>query len=732
MRARALGSWFVGCVLALGSLGCGEGPGCRSEASQFCFEGVLYWQDSCGRLGAVKESCTLGCAPDGLGCATCARATCESLGRECGAGDDGCGGTLECGSCGAEAGCSPEGRCGCRYESCEGLCCPLGLQCTPVGCCRPSCGSRECGPDSCGGLCGECGTGASCGPDGQCACDILACGDACCAAGEVCAAGACCLPTCSGRVCGGDGCGGSCGGCDAGLVCKADGQCAAASWEGVELGALSAPDEYRLVVELVGDPGPAAAEAPGLYRLSSLQGELAVQSVRYQAAGPRLVLTTARQKLGVSYTLHVDDGAGSPGLQGEFLSADTARLWVVDWSDPNFGQVQVTARRLGVGVHCVLYAEEGQAADDTAHTLQAFDERVFPVLTERLIAAPDLDGNDRILLLGLDGGDDYGGYFSSVNAYPDADTMAWWGLHSNEMEIVHCNLSYGAFDVQNVVTHEFGHLLYHERHGLTADYWEYHDEGLAECAVHSAWGVNQYAIDYFLWDPNGTIGRGLSLVDWEWGLYDNYVVAYLFWTYVAGRLGGVPAYREIFDLEDGDPDEVDGFLRQNLGQGFPEVRRDQFVANWVAAETGIYGYDGILPSLPAHQAPGAPAGATSLQLVPFAGSYFHPAAAQVDYPGTQGSNIAYVGVNDESVVDLEAPFEVGGGALVVVNMSMEHAGFPAEPSGPFLDPLPWAVPPQPPRGELPVSPAWRDPPPFRPDRLLELARWREARRAASW
>ncbi len=137
--------------------------------------------------------------------------------------------------------------------------------------CRPDCADRACGPDGCGGVCGECPDDevcaegacapvpASCG-DGACGegetCENCAadCGECCgdgvcnadqretcvtcaadcaCAEGETCdmAANACvadCTPDCAGRACGADGCGGECGACEGDLRCDADGQCVAA------------------------------------------------------------------------------------------------------------------------------------------------------------------------------------------------------------------------------------------------------------------------------------------------------------------------------------------------------------------------------------------------------------------------------------------------------------------------------------------------------------------------
>ena len=66
--------------------------------------------------------------------------------------------------------------------------------------CKPDCADKVCGDDGCGGSCGTC--------NGE---------------QEACEEGLCvCQPACDGKLCGPDGCGGSCGGCD-GKVCGDDG-----------------------------------------------------------------------------------------------------------------------------------------------------------------------------------------------------------------------------------------------------------------------------------------------------------------------------------------------------------------------------------------------------------------------------------------------------------------------------------------------------------------------------
>lgn len=562
--------------------------------------------------------------------------------------------------------------------------------CVPTTCAAEGrvCGSLD---DGCGVTlaCGTC-TGANEHCDetgGVCACDHDACGDACCGADERCV----------------------------------NDQCSERGWYEVELVDAWAPDEYTVELSLSGDPGIAHVELAARYGLDSPVGNLTVTAVSYDSQDRQVTLTTSRQKLGVTYTVTVDRSPyDDPPLSVAFLAADTAGFWATDFSDPYFDDYWIVADRVGVGTHSVAYVEQGCSVSDTVAALAEFDSQVYPTLTQHYIAAPDFDGNEeRIVLLGLDGESYYGGYFSPTNQYADDWTMSSWGRHSNEMDMIYINVLYGTWMVPDVATHEFGHLLYHERHGLQADYWDYHDEGLAEVGVHLVYGVNQYSLDFYFMDYQGLIGNGLSLVNWTWGQYENYAMAYLWWIYLASQAGDLSAVSEIFDLDSGDPTEVNTWISQNLGSDFATAQRSYLLANWLREPTGPYGYEGFLNLASQPACPAVSTGTTSVNLPPFAGTFFRLASASVDYPGTQGADLQYLGVNSTGSVDLTAPFDVDGGALLVFNASQSTQSAPQH-SGPDLPAL-LPLPPSP----MVVPRAWQNPPPVIPTRFGALRAWRE-------
>jgi len=528
-----------------------------------------------------------------------------------------------------------------------------------------------------------------------------------------------------------DDCGGllSCGDCPGGGICDPAGACEPGGWTRAAIASLSAPNQTTVDVVFDPPPGDEVAADVAAYSITAPEGGLEIHDLEWASALRTLRITTARQRLGVTYRLHVATGEDQAAdLEMTFLAADRAMFWASDFGDPDFAQYQLVAERAAVGHRCVVYLQEGMQVGDLDETVADFDERIYPILTENYTLAPDVDGNGRIVLLGLDGGHYYGGYFSAPNQYPESETWLQWRVHSNEMDMIYINAIAGSLYPDSVIPHEFSHLLYHQAHGYTFPYWAYHDEGLAECAVGLVHGINQYAVDSYLWDPDGVIGEGLSLVHWTWGSYSNYVQAYLFWTYLAARTAGPEVYGQLFDLPTGAPEEVDAFVLEGLGIDFPTALRDNLLANWVQAPQGAWGYAGMISFQPA-ACPTVPTGTTSVDLEAFSGAFFRPAVEDLDYPGSQGGDIVYAGIAADGSVDLAPPFSISGGALLVFNTSTDWEDWDRQASGPDV---PSAHPSQRFWGGPAPSPAWSDPPPLGPHAQPALQAWQRSSRAVAW
>lgn len=231
---------------------------CDGQVVKFCYEGSLQTIDcvggdtpkpSCGWSTDEYYDCgTDGMAdPSGANPMPCGACLPDCGGKNCGA--DGCGGT--CGVCAAGT--------TCEDNQCVG--------------CTPDCAGKTCGDDGCGATCGLCAPDEVCDDAvGQCAegcgdityegccmgtqlkfCDAngqlkeVDCSDqpecgwnagggfyGCSSDGAADPSGqnpkSCgpCEPSCDGKICGDNGCGGTCGVCAADQMCDATGQCVCA------------------------------------------------------------------------------------------------------------------------------------------------------------------------------------------------------------------------------------------------------------------------------------------------------------------------------------------------------------------------------------------------------------------------------------------------------------------------------------------------------------------------
>jgi len=131
-------------ALAMGAIGCGELDGAApvsqldEEVTQCqlnCPSGAVL---TCTTAPCSITSNTMTCNGVTTTCPSCVPTTCAAAGAECGTIADGCGGTLNCGGCGANQQCisnfcevsCPSGKIDC----CGDGVCRSALLCFKIGC----------------------------------------------------------------------------------------------------------------------------------------------------------------------------------------------------------------------------------------------------------------------------------------------------------------------------------------------------------------------------------------------------------------------------------------------------------------------------------------------------------------------------------------------------------------------------------------------------------------------
>lgn len=173
------GAWVLAALAGLLAAGCPKEPGGSQDVGSedgdggcpaACPTGEVCYEDECcaprtcemvgEQCGAIDDLCggTIDCGctvPETcggggtVGVCGCTPTTCLAAGAECGDVLDGCGGEIGCGSCPAERpNCWTDNRC--RETVCTDSCASLGYECDRAS----ICGSIE--------ECGFCGTGMVC------------------------------------------------------------------------------------------------------------------------------------------------------------------------------------------------------------------------------------------------------------------------------------------------------------------------------------------------------------------------------------------------------------------------------------------------------------------------------------------------------------------------------------------------------------------------------------------
>ncbi len=277
------------------------------------------------------------------------------------------------------------------------------------------------------------------------------------------------------------------------------------------------------------------------------------------------------------------------GFQRTFFAIDFARKQ----------QYIINATLRASGPHCYIFVEDSEWQENvtaqTVHAIQtAFDSAtpadprrgIYDILTEDLGPPPDIDGNEKVILLFLkirDIGARHAtaGYFMPIDQHRGMLHHPTLGpLHSNEADILYINSknqSANSDAIQSVIAHEFQHLI-HWRHSPNEETWI--DEGCADYAAFQC-GYNLYQhLNAFQKAPN------ISLTDWsqmsQTNLLAHYGAAFLFMLYLHDHYGGG---QTVAALVKNRLDGISGITQTLKARGthrpFSDIFADWKVANYL-------------------------------------------------------------------------------------------------------------------------------------------------------
>jgi hypothetical protein len=387
---------------------------------------------------------------------------------------------------------------------------------------------------------------------------------------------------------------------------------------------------------------------------------------------------------------------------------DTQTFWAQDLTLTDENYYELTANLLAEGKYCKVWVEQGQESRVKFKTARGiaseYDNNIYRKMInafsigkikvpENLILnntmefadwMADGDGKLSILLLDIkDGASDQGayvaGYFTPLNFFQDDPD----DYRSNETDMIYLDTDPavpGDGESYQTLAHEMQHLMNFvtslvvrsdEKNLYLMDTWI--DEGLSSVAEYIYKGSHvQERYEWYNKDPMGTIALGNNFLVWgnrqDDSILDDYATVYLFFQWLRLQAsGGTVVYKDIIgSVYSGYAAIVGAIYWTNK---WSDLLKAWLAANYVNASSGRYGYknDATLKTVKAKT---APAGTTSLQLLPGEGVYSMTESdgKPSDFiSGTSGPNIGYFGLTNDNYGNMHDSKTYAGGVLVTYN-----------------------------------------------------------------
>ena len=242
-------------------------------------------------------------------------------------------------------------------------------------------------------------------------------------------------------------------------------------------------------------------------------------------------------------------------------------------------ETTINAKCAEIGQYCYIFVEEkyqDMLTDAQAKSIaNTFDTEIYPKVLHWIGSEthPGLDRDNRITILLHDvgnnaSGQDYGGYFSPTDLYPNLPT-------SNRRDIVYMDIfqykERSVFTFKSSLAHEFAHLINWYQNGGTSDQ-RWLEEGVAS---FTEWGIyrniHTLFVDGYLADPSMSLTTANT--------FDTYYGAsFMFLLYLYENYGGINFIRELADEDKLGLPAIDATLNRN--DNLIDVFLNWATANW--------------------------------------------------------------------------------------------------------------------------------------------------------
>jgi hypothetical protein len=296
----------------------------------------------------------------------------------------------------------------------------------------------------------------------------------------------------------------------------------------------------------------------------------------------------------VTFPNHPPAPRPPPPLAPDYLVGDTRDFWSWDLSQMPPRDVLVPSTCRAAGIHAYVFVADDQwgvnvSQQDVDMIMDILDNMtppdsidpakgIIPNEVDVFGPVPDeLDGDPKPIILLMElasfGGNQFDGFFNAYNQYTDDYTVATYGYHSNECEMITVNSAIRPVVTDmtiSILAHEFQHLIHW---GGDTDEESWVNESCSEAAMI----VCGYHTD-IAWMNNYLSNPSTPLYDLE---HVNYGACLLFGTYLYERFGA-----GFLRLLVAEPANGQAGITGTLSASGNPLSMDELLLDWATATVG--------------------------------------------------------------------------------------------------------------------------------------------------